>query len=308
MSPVWERLRQGLDRTRQALWTPLEASLSGSRTVDAKVMEQVEEMLLAADVGMEITEELLAPVRDRRTLALDELRHELRTKVEALLCPAEHTLCQPPPDCGPAVYMFVGVNGSGKTTTVAKVGRKLASEGRKVLMAAADTFRAAAVEQLTDLARRSGLNLVAHRAGADPGAVVHDAVEHARTQGYDVVLVDTAGRLQTKRPLMEELGKVRRVVERLQGRPPDERILVVDASVGQNAVSQAHLFHEAVGVTALAMTKLDGTAKGGAILPIWHALHIPILWVGVGEGMDELEHFKAAAYAHALIGGEHGGS
>ncbi|MFO8034938.1 MAG: signal recognition particle-docking protein FtsY [Candidatus Bipolaricaulota bacterium] len=306
MSAVWNRLRKGLHRTRRTLWAPLEETLKGGGHVDEEALDRLEEMLLTADVGLEATDELLAPLREHNSLDAAELAQLLHNKVAELLAPAEGNPAPAPDGAGPAVYVFVGVNGSGKTTTVAKVGRALASHGTSVVLAAADTFRAAAVEQLTNLAQRTGLELVSHRPGADPGAVVHDAVEHARIQGYDVVLVDTAGRLQTKRPLMEELGKVRRVVERLQGRPPDERILVVDASVGQNAVSQAELFDQAVGLTSLVLTKLDGTAKGGAILPIWQTLRIPILWVGVGEGMDELERFSAGGYAGALIGGEHG--
>jgi len=274
--------------------------------VDEEFLDRLEEMLLAADVGVEATEELVTPFRGQSALSFADLEKLLRDKVVQLLSPAQSRPVAAPTEDGPAVYMFVGVNGSGKTTTVAKVGKALAAQGTTVVLAAADTFRAAAVEQLTDLAQRTGLSVVSHRAGADPGAVVHDAVEHARIQGYDAVLVDTAGRLQTKRPLMEELGKVRRVVERLQGRPPDERILVVDASVGQNAISQAELFDQAVGLTGLVLTKLDGTAKGGAILPIWRALRVPIFWVGVGEGMDELQYFSAEAYAQALIGGDHG--
>ena len=201
------------------------------------------------------------------------------------------------------MLLFVGVNGSGKTTTVAKVAHRLSQDGARPLLVAADTFRAAAIDQLVNLARESGVEVVAHRPGADPGAVVHDALEHARTAGYDAVLVDTAGRLQTKRPLMEELGKVRRVVERLQGRPPDERLLVVDATVGQNAISQAELFHEAVGLTGLVVTKLDGTARGGAVIPISRALGLPILWIGLGEGLDELEPFRTDDFVRALVRG-----
>ncbi len=186
---------------------------------------------------------------------------------------------------------------------MAKVARLLRAEGHQPLLVAADTFRAAAIDQLEVLGEQLGLKVISHQPGADPGAVVHDGLAHARTAGYDVVLVDTAGRLQTKRPLMEELGKVRRVVEKIQGRPPDERILVIDATVGQNAVSQAQLFHEAVGLTALVVTKLDGTARGGAVIPIARSLSLPILWIGVGEGLEDLEPFRTREFVRALIRG-----
>ncbi len=304
MSAVWDRLRQGLARTRERLWTPLEGT---SSQVDADDLDTLEAMLLSADVGLEVCQEFLTPLRERARkdgLTFDGLQTHLVDAVERMLEGAERALPLPQPDTRPQVLLFVGVNGSGKTSTVAKVGKALAGEGQRVLLAAADTFRAAAIEQLTGLAELAGLDLIAQKPGADPGAVAHDAVERGRTRGYDAVLIDTAGRLQTKRPLMEELGKVRRVVERLQGRPPDERLLVVDASAGQNAVSQAHLFDQAVGVTGLAITKLDGTAKGGAILPIWRQLRIPILWVGVGEGLEDIETFRVTAFAQALVGRE----
>jgi len=304
VSTFWDRLSKGLARTRERLWTPLEGT---SSQVNEDTLDTLEAVLLSADVGLEVCQELLTPLREQARkdgLTFDALQAYLVEAVEHLLEGAARTLPRPQPDTGPQVLMFVGVNGSGKTTTVAKVGRALADEGQRVLLAAADTFRTAAIEQLTHLAERAGLDLIAQKPGADPGAVAHDAVEHGRTRGYDAILIDTAGRLQTKRPLMEELGKVRRVVERLQGRPPDERLLVVDASAGQNAVSQAHLFDQAVGVTGLAITKLDGTAKGGAILPIWRQLRIPILWVGVGEGLEDIETFRVTAFAQALVGRE----
>jgi len=220
--------------------------------------------------------------------------------IAAELAEAERDFSLP---SGLSVLLFVGVNGSGKTTTVAKVGKWLMAQGRKPLLVAADTFRAAAIEQLQELGQAIGVEVVAQKPGADPGAVVHDALVHARVAGYDVVLVDTAGRLQTKKPLMEELGKVRRVVEKLMNREPDERILVVDATVGQNAISQAQLFHEAVGLTGMVVTKLDGTARGGAILPVVRTLKLPILWVGVGKGLEDLAPFRAAEFARALLRG-----
>ena len=298
---MWQRLKRGLARTREGLLGPLQA---GRGTVGPELLARLEEVLLLADVGPEETARVVA--RAQASLSglaatWEEVKGALAAALEEALAGAEREV-----DLGdrrPAVLLFVGVNGSGKTTTVAKVARLL-SEGRsRPLLVAADTFRAAAIDQLVSLAREVGVEVIAHKPGADPGAVVHDALEHAHSVGYDAVLIDTAGRLQTKRPLMEELGKVRRVVERLVGRPPDERVLVVDATVGQNAVSQAQLFHEAVGLTGLAVTKLDGTARGGAVIPITRALGLPILWVGTGEGLDELEPFRTKDFVRALVWG-----
>ncbi len=297
---VWERLKQGLARTRDGIRGPLQATKGG---LGPAALERLEEVLLSADVGPEGTAAIVAQVQT--TLAKARDADTVESVLEAALCSvlagAERAFVLPP--SRPAALLFVGVNGSGKTTTVAKVAHLLARGGARPLLAAADTFRAAAIEQLVALGKEVGVEVVAHRPGADPGAVVHDALEHARTAGYDAVLVDTAGRLQTKRPLMEELGKVRRVVERLLGRPPDERLLVVDATVGQNAISQAALFHEAVGLTGLVVTKLDGTARGGAVIPLTRALALPILWVGIGEGLDELEAFRTKEFVRALVRG-----
>lgn len=265
--------------------------------------ERLEEVLLAADVGPEDTSTIVAAVQARLATGAPDcaVQGALEEALVGALGGAERGFALP--TARPAAIMFVGVNGSGKTTTVAKVARLLAQDGARPLLVAADTFRAAAIEQLVELGRQVGVEVLAQRPGADPGAVVHDALEHARSAGYDAVLIDTAGRLQTKRPLMEELGKVRRVVERLLGRPPDERLLVVDATVGQNAISQAALFHEAVGLTGLVITKLDGTARGGAVIPISRVLALPILWIGIGEGLDELEPFRTKDFVRALIRG-----
>jgi fused signal recognition particle receptor len=294
---TFERLQQGLKRTREGLLAPFEAKGPRAR-LDEGALATLEALLLSADVGPVATTQIVERLWDRGK-NLPALKAALEDSLCSLLEGAERKLRW---GSRPVVFLFVGVNGSGKTTTVAKVARLLQREGARPVLAAADTFRAAAIDQLVNLGERTGVDVVAHRPGADPGAVVHDAVEHAKKIGYDVVLVDTAGRLQTKRPLMEELGKVCRVVERLLGHPPDERILVVDATVGQNAVSQARLFHEAVGLTGIAVAKLDGTAKGGAIVPIWQALRIPILWIGVGEGLEDLEPFEVRAFARALVG------
>jgi len=298
---LWQRLSRGLARTRESLLGPLQSTLS-ARTSTPEVLDELEEILISADVGVEVAADIVAGLKerlDKGPLERGELERALEDIIAELLADAE--VSWSPPPHRPGVILFVGVNGSGKTTTVVKVARLLKKEGRSVLLAAADTFRAAAIEQLAKLGEEAGAEVIAHRAGADPGAVVHDALAHAKSKGYDCVLVDTAGRLQTKRPLMEELGKVRRVVEKVCGRAPDERILVIDATVGQNAISQAKLFNEAVGVTGLTVAKLDGTAKGGAVIPIWRALRIPILWVGFGKGLDDLEPFCARTFARALI-------
>ena len=299
-----ERLKQGLARTRAGLVGSLEAAFKGKTRLDQDALLRLEEVLLAADVGPEATAFIVHSVEEKLAgQAVDW--NAIQAALEQTLVQALNGVERPfvLPREKPAVLMFVGVNGSGKTTTVAKVARLLREEGHNPLLVAADTFRAAAIDQLEVLGQELGLKVMAHQPGADPGAVVHDGLAHARSAGYDVVLVDTAGRLQTKRPLMEELGKVRRVVEKVQGRPPDERILVIDATVGQNALSQAQLFHEAVGLTSLAVTKLDGTARGGAVIPIARHLNLPILWVGVGEGLEDLEPFRTQEFVRALTRG-----
>ncbi len=296
-----EKLRTGLKRTREAFLSPLEESLRAKAKFDEDLLYELEERLILADVGPELAEEIVRNLAGKRhdSLTPEGLEAALEEEIAAILAGAEREFV-PPPD-RPCVFLIVGVNGSGKTTTAAKLAHKFKGQGKRVLLAAADTFRAAAIDQLVELGGRVGVEVIAHRPGADPGAVVHDALEHAQRKGYDFILIDTAGRLQTKVPLMEELRKVRRVVEKLTGRPPDERLLVIDATVGQNALSQARLFHEAVGLTGLVITKLDGTAKGGAVLPIWRELSVPILWVGVGEGMEDLLEFRVRDFARALV-------
>lgn len=296
----WERLRAGLSRTREGLLGPLSTVFQGQKT--AELLERLEEALLSADVGLEETKRIVALVEKKLPgrCSWEELLKAVEEIIVAELKGAERDFSLP---SSLSVLLFVGVNGSGKTTTVAKVGKWLRDQGKKPLLVAADTFRAAAIDQLRELGESVGIEVVAQKPGADPGAVVHDALVHARSVGYDVVLVDTAGRLQTKIPLMEELKKIRRVVEKVLGRPPDERILVVDATVGQNAISQAQLFHEAVELTGVVVAKLDGTARGGAVLPVVRALGLPILWVGVGKGLDDLAPFRAEEFARALLRG-----
>lgn len=296
----WERLRAGLSRTREGLLGSLSSAFQGQKT--AELRDRLEEALLAADLGPEETRRILAAVEEKlpARCGWEELLRVVEQALVHEFIQAERVFSLLP---GLSVLLFVGVNGSGKTTTVAKVGRWLLTQGRRPLLVAADTFRAAAIEQLKELGGIIGVEVIAHKPGADPGAVVHDALAHARSVGYDAVLVDTAGRLQTKKPLMEELGKICRVVEKMTGRLPDERILVVDATVGQNAISQAQLFHEAVGLTGLVVTKLDGTARGGAVLPVVRALGLPIIWLGVGKALDDLTPFRAEEFVRALLRG-----
>ena len=273
----------------------------GAKPLDEATIEDLETRLLTADVGVNATEWLIAEMRREHRRAAKQTAAEtltqtalgLLSKVEAPLRVAGHR---------PFVILVLGVNGTGKTTTVGKLAHRLKSAGHSVLLAAADTFRAAAVEQLEEWGRRAHVPVVAQAAGADPAAVVHDALVAARARGIDVVLADTAGRLHTASGLMDELEKIKRVIKRFDASAPHETLLVLDASQGQNALAQALKFHERLGVTGLAITKLDGTAKGGILLAIARELALPIRFVALGEGVDDLEEFRASEFVRALIG------
>jgi fused signal recognition particle receptor len=297
------RLRDRLDRTR-AVFTGLGGRLRARGKLDDEAWDELEETLLLADVGVATTEGLLERVRARareaRVRDADELPGVLEAEIVASLDPeSDRTLKRR--DDGPSVWLLVGVNGVGKTTTAAKLAAREVASGRTVLLAAADTFRAAAAEQLQHWADRIGVDVVRGQEGGDPGSVVFDAVESAVARKVDVVLVDTAGRLHTKVNLMEELKKVRRVVERTDG-ALQEVLLVLDASTGQNGLTQAREFAEAVGVTGVVLTKLDGTAKGGIVLAIEADLGVPIKLVGLGEAAEDLVAFDPAEFAAALVG------
>ena len=288
------RLRESLSKSRRALVAEIGASFDPG---DEEAWERLEEALIRADVGVPATAELVRRLEARGGL----------TDLSAALADEVETLFGEPPVLAtaseaPTVVLVVGVNGTGKTTTIGKLAQKLSEHGRSVLVGAADTFRAAAEEQLEIWAERAGADFVGASRGADPAAVAFDAVEAGRARGMDVVLVDTAGRLHTQGNLMEELAKVRRVIAgRIEG-APHETLLVVDATTGQNGLQQARLFAESAGVTGVALTKLDGSAKGGVAIAIAHELAIPVKLVGVGEGLDDLRPFDASDYAHALIG------
>ena len=299
------RLRQRLNRGDSWLTRDLGDIIRGRR-IDAEILDELETRLLGADVGVEATERILEQLRLK--VARNELTDEaallkaLRAAIVAILAPCARPL-NIERDKKPFVILVVGVNGSGKTTTIGKLARRCADESLSVLLAAGDTFRAAAIEQLGVWAERTGAELAAQQAGADPGAVMFDALKKAGARGCDVVLADTAGRLHSQSHLMEELKKVRRVIERVIPDAPHEVLLVLDANQGQNALAQARQFHAAVGVTGLVLTKLDGTARGGIVIAIAQQLGLPIRYVGVGEGAEDFGEFDAEAFAAALVDG-----
>jgi len=305
-----QRLRQRLNRGDSWLTYDL-ANLFKGRAIDAAILEELETRLISADVGVEATERILAELRGRvarRELAdVDALIGSLRRSIEEILAPCAQPL-RIDRAHRPFVILVVGVNGSGKTTTIGKLAQRCAAEGRSVLLAAGDTFRAAAIEQLQVWAERTGAAFAAQLPGADPGAVVFDALQAARARGSDVVLADTAGRLHSQPHLMEELRKVKRVIRRFDASAPHEVLLVLDANQGQNALAQARQFNEAVGVTGLVLTKLDGTARGGIVIAIAGELRIPIRYVGVGETSEDFGEFDAAAFAAALVAGPRDGA
>jgi fused signal recognition particle receptor len=275
--------------------------------VDEEAWDELEELLIAADVGVATTEKLIDRVRQRvaeEKLDGTRIRSVLKEEmVKMLTVPVKESTSD---QSSPRVILVVGVNGSGKTTSIAKLAYKLKKEGRTVILAAADTFRAAAIDQLKKQGERAGVAVVAHQPGADPGAVVFDALQAAQSRQADVLIIDTAGRLHTKYNLMEELKKVRRVAAKLDATAPHEVILVLDATTGQNGLTQARYFTEAVGVSGIFLAKLDGTAKGGIVLAICDELKLPIQLVGVGEGLEDMAPFAPADFVEALCAAEVG--
>ena len=292
-------LSQGLQRTRGGFMSRLRGILGGGGPTNAD-WEEVEETLIAGDVGAALAIEVVERARRRREAGNASLAVE--AELAALLVAREPGWSPRAAAPGqPAVILIVGVNGTGKTTTIGKLAARYRAEGRSVLLAAADTFRAAAMEQLQHWAARSGVPVVAHAPGADPGAVVYDALDAAVARGADIVIADTAGRLHTKSNLMDELTKIRRIIDRrLPGACP-ETLFVLDATTGQNGLAQAKAFHEAVGLTGIVLTKLDSTAKGGIVFAIEHDLGIPVRFIGVGEKIDDILPFDPQAFVHALF-------
>jgi fused signal recognition particle receptor len=302
----FDRLSQGLAKTRQAMQSSLDRLFG--RGPDPETLEELETALLGADLGIRTVDRLMERLRQGAMRSSGDGEHGVRAVLQNEIlqmlsaCQGEELLTLIERSPRPFVLLAVGVNGVGKTTTMAKIAQRLKESGKVPLLVAADTFRAAAIEQLQVWAQRIGVEIVHQRQGADPAAVVFDGLAAAKARSVDVVLIDTAGRLHTKANLMDELRKVQRVISREIPGAPHEVLLVLDATVGQNAVSQARQFQEAVGVTGLVMTKLDGTARGGVVVAIAQELNIPVRLIGVGEGVEDLQDFRAQEFVHALFG------
>ena len=301
---LFARLKAGLSRTRHSLTEGVASLVLGGKAIDAELLEEIETMLLVADVGIEATREIidgLAGQVARKQLGdADALMAALHDRMQAILAPCSVPLriaAMP----RPFVILMVGINGAGKTTTIGKLAHRLQQDGKTVMLAAGDTFRAAAVEQLQAWGERNNVPVIAQQQGADSASVIFDALQSAQARGIDVLIADTAGRLHTQSNLMEELKKIKRVLGKLDEQAPHEVMLVVDAGTGQNALNQAQEFNAAVGLTGITLTKLDGTARGGIIFAIAKKTGIPIRFVGVGESIENLREFNAAEFVDALF-------
>lgn len=302
MSSLFKRLREGIARTRDGLFNRLGRLLGQREPIDASSLEALESALLQADTGVAVTARILSAVKLQAGRERTPLVEVLRAEMVKSLTPVEEALVIPPELGTPFVILVVGVNGVGKTTTIAKLGRRLQEAGHKVMFAAGDTFRAAAVEQLKTWGERLGIPVIAQGTGADPASVVFDAYAAAAARGCDVLIADTAGRLHTQGGLMSELGKIRRVLSKQNPAAPHETLLILDATMGQNALQQAKIFNETAPLTAIVLTKLDGTAKGGIVFAVAEALQLPLRFIGVGEQPEDLQDFTAAAFVDALLG------
>ena len=303
---LFSRLRAGLARTREVLTSDVTDLVRGRANIDEALVEELESVLLSADVGIDACEQLLGNLREsvRRKEAGDSeaVLQALRKAMILLLEPVAQPL-RVERGTRPYVILMVGVNGAGKTTTIGKLAARFQSQGLSVMLAAGDTFRAAAVEQLQQWGQRNNVPVIAQAPGADPASVVFDALESATARNVDVLIADTAGRLHTQGGLMDELRKIKRVMSKIDPDAPHETLLVIDAAMGQNAIAQARVFHEAVSVDGLVLTKLDGTARGGVVFAIAHQLGLPLRLIGVGEGIDDLRDFEAGDFVKALIDG-----
>jgi len=301
-APV-EKLKEGLRKTRGKLSSGLRDIFKIFNHVDESALDKLEEVLISADVGVEATSQIVESTRkaykDGQIKDAPALEAFVKSRMKEILNQAESRIRLA--DTPPTVILIAGVNGSGKTTSIAKLGYYFKQEGKKVLLAASDTFRAAAVEQLCIWGERIGVDIIKHQQGADPAAVAYDAVEAAVARKMDVLIVDTAGRLHTQRNLMQELSKIDRVIKKKVPDAPHEVLMVLDATTGQNAISQAKLFNEAIGLTGIILSKLDGTAKGGIVLAIRKQLNIPVKFIGIGEQMADIETFDAERFVDAIF-------
>ena len=302
---LFGRLKKALKRTRSDLVEGVARVFVGRKAIDEDLLEEIESLLLIADVGVASTDHIIADLTKRlRRQQLkdgDAVLKALHQNMLGILSPVTIPLVLPPISDKPFVILTVGINGAGKTTTIGKLAKRYKSEGRRVMLAAGDTFRAAAVEQLAIWGKRNDVPVIAQHPGADSASVIFDALQAANARGMDVLIADTAGRLHTQVGLMEELKKVHRVLGRLNSEAPQETLLVLDAGTGQNALTQAIQFKDAIGVTGIALTKLDGTAKGGVIFSVAEHLGIPIRYIGIGERVEDLRDFDAQEFVNALL-------
>jgi fused signal recognition particle receptor len=300
----FQRLKQGLTKSRET-WTGKIGAIFQNRSWDENSLAQLEDSLIAADVGVKASQKLMDALRRQSPNGDDDLAQEMTSRLQSTMVQMLQSPGAPPArsplSVRPWVVIFLGVNGVGKTTTIGKLAAQYRGAGKKVLLVAADTFRAAAIEQLDVWGQRIGVDIVKHRPGADPSAVVFDGMQAAKSREIDVLLIDTAGRLHTKIHLIEELKKIRRVITREQPDAPHETLLVLDATTGQNGLQQARVFKDAADITGIVLTKLDGTAKGGVIISIQEELGVPVKYIGVGEDVEDLQPFDAASFARALF-------
>jgi len=299
-SGLYSKLKSGLSKTRKVLNTDITELFAGATAINDDLFDELEELLVTSDLGIEITMSMMGRIRKKakKLETGEELKAVLKEELRNLFFSEPESA---PETARPHVIMMVGVNGTGKTTTLGKLAMRYTREGKKVLIAAADTFRAAAIEQVEIWADRANAGIVRHKEGADPAAVAYDAVEAAMARNVDVVLIDTAGRLHTQKNLMEELKKIKRSVEKKFKGAPHEVMMVIDATTGQNAISQAKILNEAVGLTSLSVTKLDGTAKGGIVAAVSSIMSLPIAYIGVGEAIEDLQDFDANRFVDALF-------
>ena len=299
----FDKLKKGLSKTRENITNKIEKLIIGYADIDDDLLDELEEILIMADVGVNTTDKLMEAVRKgikkKEINTPEDLKPFLQDRIsEILTTGSDETKVA---ENGPTVILVIGVNGVGKTTTIGKLASYYQGQGKSVMLAAADTFRAAAIDQLQVWGDRTGTKVIAHEEGSDPAAVAFDAVKAAKARNIDVLLIDTAGRLQTKANLMEELKKINRVIQREIPEAPHETLLVLDATTGQNAISQANIFTKAAPITGVVLTKLDGTAKGGVVIGIKAELSMPVKWIGVGEGVEDLRPFVAEDFAKALF-------